>query len=72
MDWLYDRIFVRPTVWLAQAGKGDFMDGFYVGVGYLTQAGFGALRRTQSGRIRWYAAVITAGTILFIAVVRFL
>ena len=32
MDWLYDRVFVKPVVWFARINKGDFMDGFYTGV----------------------------------------
>ena len=32
MDWLYDRIFVRPVVWMARIGKGDLVDAFYAGL----------------------------------------
>jgi NADH-quinone oxidoreductase subunit L len=72
MDWLYDRIFVRPVLWIAQIGKGDVIDGSYDGLALLTQGGWRALCSTQSGKLRWYAAAIAGGTIIFIAVVLFL
>ena len=72
MDWVYDRVFVRPVVWLARIGKGDFIDGFYTSVGRLNELAWRAFRRTENGRLRWYAACIAAGSIVFIAVVLFL
>ena len=72
MDWLYGRIFVQPVVWLARVDKDDFIDGFYTGVGRLNELAWRVLRRTESGRLRWYAAGIAAGSIVFIAVVLFL
>jgi NADH-quinone oxidoreductase subunit L len=71
MDWLYDRVFVEPVVWLAKVGKGDPIDGFYVGVGRLNEIAWRGLSLTQSGRLRWYAAAIAAGTIVLIGVVIF-
>lgn len=72
MDWLYDRVFVRPVLWIARIGKGDIIDDSYTGLAFLTQGGWRVLQRTQSGKIRWYAAAIAGGTILYIAVVLFL
>ena len=71
MDWLYDRLFVRPVVWMAKAGKGDLIDGFYAGVGRLTEIAWRGMSRTESGKLRWYAAAIAGGTIVLIAVVIF-
>lgn len=71
MDWLYERLFVRPVVWLAKVGKGDPIDGFYLGVGRLNEIAWRSLSLTQSGRLRWYAAAIAAGTIVLIGVVIF-
>ena len=71
MDRLYDRVFVRPVVWLAKVGKGDPIDGFYACVGRLNEIAWRGLSLTQSGRLRWYAATIAAGTILLIGVVIF-
>ncbi|MDR5730262.1 MAG: NADH-quinone oxidoreductase subunit L [Terriglobia bacterium] len=72
MDWVYDRIFVRPVVWLARVDKDDLIDGFYTSVGRVNETAWRVLRRTESGRLRWYAAGIAAGSIVFIAVVLFL
>ena len=72
MDWIYDRLFVRPIIWVARVGKGDLIDGFYAGIGWVSKLAWRELSSTQSGKLRWYAAVITAGTIVLIAVVLFL
>jgi NADH-quinone oxidoreductase subunit L len=72
MDWLYDKLFVRPLVWLARVDKNDFIDGLYTGVARLNEIAWRELTRTEMGNIRWYAAGIAAGSIVFIAVVLFL
>jgi NADH-quinone oxidoreductase subunit L len=72
MDWLYDRLFVQPLVWFARVDKSDFIDGFYTGVAWLNEFAWGVLRRTENGRLRWYAAGIAGGSVVFIAVVLFL
>ena len=64
MDWLYDRLFVRPVVWIANIGKGDFIDGFYDSIAWVNKIAWLGMSRTQSGRLRWYAAAIAAGTIV--------
>jgi NADH-quinone oxidoreductase subunit L len=72
MDWLYDRVFVKPLVWFARVDKGDFIDGFYAGVARMNELAWRILSRTETGRLRWYAAGIAAGSVVFIAVVLFL
>lgn len=72
MDWLYDRTLVRPLIYLARIDKDDFVDGFSTGVARLNQTAWRALTRTETGRLRWYAAGIAAGSIVFIALVLFL
>ena len=69
MDWLYDRAFVRPVIWFTSANRNDFIDAFYDGLAQLSELGWRALRTTENGYIRWYAAWITAGSVLFIAIV---
>ncbi len=70
-DWLYDRLFVAPYVWLARVDRDDLIDLGYRAVAWLGVALYGLVRRTQSGRVRWYAAGIAAGAagILLLAVV---
>jgi NADH-quinone oxidoreductase subunit L len=72
MDWLYDRTLVRPLVWLARIDKDDCIDGFYTGVARVNEIAWRVLRNTETGKLRWYAAGIAAGSIVFIAVVLFL
>jgi NADH-quinone oxidoreductase subunit L len=72
MDWLYDRTLVRPLVWLARIDKDDCIDGFYTGVARVNEIAWRVLRSTETGKLRWYAAGIAAGSIVFIAVVLFL
>jgi NADH-quinone oxidoreductase subunit L len=69
MDWLYDHLFVRPVLWFAKVDKNDFIDAFYNGLALLTEFSWRALRTTENGRLRWYAASITAGTVIFLALV---
>jgi NADH-quinone oxidoreductase subunit L len=64
-DWLYDRVFVRPIVWAARINRSDFVDAFYTGVARIVEFGNVALSASQTGRLRWYAAGIAAGAVVF-------
>jgi len=66
-DWLYDRAFVRPFVWIANINRGDFIDGFYSGIARAADSLYRDLSLTETGRVRWYAAAILAGTVVFAA-----
>jgi len=72
MDWLYERVFVRPIIWIARVDKQDFVDNIYTGMALLTEFCYRGVRKTETGRIRWYAAGIAAGSIIFVAIVLFL
>jgi NADH-quinone oxidoreductase subunit L len=71
-DWIYDRLFVRPILWAARINRADIVDSLYDGIAALTRAGYRALTLTETGRVRWYAAAIAGGSVLFIAMVIFL
>jgi NADH-quinone oxidoreductase subunit L len=71
-DWIYDRLFVRPVVWIARLNKDDIIDSFYDGIARLSEWAYRGLSNTQTGRMRWYAAGIAAGSALFIAIAIFL
>ena len=71
-DWLYDHLFVRPTVWVAQANRSDAVDLIYRGMAAVARAGNRSLAWTETGKMRWYAAAIAGGSLLFIAMVVFL
>ena len=71
-DWIYDKAFVQPFIWVSNLNKGDFVDAFYTGVARLADLFYRGLSNTQTGRVRWYAAAMAAGSALFIAMVLFL
>jgi len=71
-DWIYDKVFVQPFIWAAEINKSDFVDGFYTGVAGLTELFYRVLSQTETGRVRWYAMGMAAGSVLFIAMVLFL
>ena len=68
-DWVYDRAFVKPFLWVARVNKGDVVDLVFRITAALTR-GFhhvGAL--TQTGRLRWYAANMAIGLIVVLLIV---
>jgi NADH-quinone oxidoreductase subunit L len=67
-DALYDRLFVRPFLWLARGNKRDAVDSFYEAIGRACLALNAALAQSQTGRTRQYAAGVAIGTILFVAI----
>jgi NADH-quinone oxidoreductase subunit L len=71
-DWIYDKAFVQPFIWAAEINQSDFVDGFYTGVARLTELFYRGLSETETGRVRWYAMGMAAGSVLFIAMVLFL
>jgi NADH-quinone oxidoreductase subunit L len=68
-DWIYDKAFVQPFIWAAEINKSDFVDAFYTAVARLTELFYRWLSQTETGRIRWYALGMAAGSVLFIALV---
>ena len=48
------------------------MDYIYTGLALTTELFYHGVRKTETGRMRWYAAGIAVGSIIFLAVVLFL
>jgi NADH-quinone oxidoreductase subunit L len=71
-DWIYDKVFIQPFVWLSQINKSDFVDSFYTGVARLADLSYRGLSATETGRVRWYTAAMAGGAVVFLAVVLFL
>ena len=67
-DWLYDLVLVRPVLWAARVNSDDAVDRFYDGIAWTTKAIHGAVRLTQSGRVRLYTAGLAVGSISLIAI----
>jgi len=68
MDWLYDKAFVQPYKRLAAINKSDIVDAPYKGIVVLSRYCYHAVSRTQTGQLRWYAAGMMVGVVVFIAV----
>jgi len=68
-DWIYDKVFVQPFIWASEVNKSDCVDAFYTGLAWLIQLFYRGLSRTETGRVRWYATAMAAGSVLFIAMV---
>ena len=66
MDWLYDRLFVFPFIWLARINAKDLIDQFYGLVVEINRTANQMLVRTQTGSLRWYALSVAAGLVLII------
>ena len=71
-DWCYDKLFVQPVLWFARIDKGDVVDAFYNGIADLNELLYRGLSLTENGQVRWYAAGIAAGTVVFVAIALFL
>jgi NADH-quinone oxidoreductase subunit L len=67
-DWLYERAFVRPLVWVARVNRDDFVDEIYNGAAALSRMFWRGLSATQTGRVRWYAAGVALGSVVFLAI----
>jgi NADH-quinone oxidoreductase subunit L len=68
-DWMYDRLFVRPVLWFARIDKNDFVDAIVNALAALTRAFWRLLSYTETGHLRWYAAGIAFGAVLFVGMV---
>jgi len=68
-DWIYDKVLVQPFIWAANVNESDFVDAFYTGIGRIAEASYRWLSSTETGRVRWYATTMAAGSVLFVAMV---
>jgi NADH-quinone oxidoreductase subunit L len=68
-DWLYDFLLVRPFVWFSRVNIRDGIDLAILAIPAALRVLNGALVRTETGRIRWYAGGMAAGAVLVVAMV---
>ncbi len=71
-DWLYDRVFVQPIIFVSRINKSDFIDSFYNAIAFGTEVLHRIFTKTQTGKVRWYAMAIVFGAILVITLAVFL
>jgi NADH-quinone oxidoreductase subunit L len=67
-DWLYDRLLVRPVLWAARVNSEDAIDSVFDGAALVTRLLHDQIRRTQTGRVRFYTAGLAVGSISLIAI----
>jgi NADH-quinone oxidoreductase subunit L len=67
-DRLYDATLVRPFLRLARLNRQDVVDAPYRGAAQLSLLSYRALARSQTGRLRWYAAVLATGSVVIVAI----
>jgi len=65
-DSIYDRVFVRPFVFLATVNKRDAIDKVYSSIVSATDFLHGVFARTQGGILRWYIMSMVIGAILIL------
>lgn len=71
-DALYDRVFVRPYLWLVRVNSRDAIDVVVESIPVLMRKGHDALSATENGLVRWYAASIAAGAAAVLLIVLWL
>jgi NADH-quinone oxidoreductase subunit L len=68
-DWLYDKLFVQPYLFLVRVNRRDVADQAIGLLPRLTLALNSWFTSTQTGQLRWYAGVTAAGAVVVVAAV---
>jgi NADH-quinone oxidoreductase subunit L len=68
-DWIYDKLFVKPYLWISHVLRRDPMDRGIGLVPRLVKGGNAVMSRTENGQLRWYAASIAFGAVLVLGAV---
>ena len=71
-DWLYERLFIRPYVWIARINKRDFIDLFFVFLAWFSRQFHYLFSYTQSGRVRRFVLGLALGAVVSLTIVVFL
>lgn len=66
-DWLYHQLLVRPLLALATLNRRDFVDLLPTGLGRAHLELYGLFARSETGRVRSYAAGMACGAVIMIA-----
>jgi NADH-quinone oxidoreductase subunit L len=68
-DWVYDRLIVRPFLFVARLNRNDVVDFVYADLARTSRLAHLALSRSETGRLRWYVGWVAAGSLAVIAIV---
>jgi len=66
-DAAYDLLLVRPFAWAVRAGRGDLFDLLVNLPAHAGDALHALLGALQTGRLRWYAALVVLGAVVYLA-----
>jgi len=67
-DRVYDIVFVKPVVWLADIDKNDFIDLFSKGIAMVTIFFNKALSLMQNGKVRWAVMALAIGIVFILTI----
>jgi NADH-quinone oxidoreductase subunit L len=67
-DKVYDTLFVKPTVWLSEIDKKDFVDLIYTSIAKVTEYFNLLVSKTQNGKLRWYVLFLTIGVAVILTI----
>lgn len=67
-DWLYDKIFVKPFMFLVNLLRRDPIDQGLGLVPRVVRFGHTVMAITENGQVRWYAASFAIGAVLILTV----
>ena len=68
-DWLYDKLFVQPYLWLCRVLGRDPIDQSLGLVTWSAQRGHRLSAKAQTGQMRWYAVSIVGGAALVLGII---
>ncbi|WP_312593315.1 NADH-quinone oxidoreductase subunit L [Stutzerimonas nitrititolerans] len=68
-DWLYDKLFVQPYLWLTRLLGRDPIDATFGLVPRTARGSHVLLSRSETGQLRWYALSIVGGAVLLLGIV---
>lgn len=68
LDMMYNKLIVKPVIWLSEIDKKDFIDKFYTALADLTIVFNVLLIKTHSGKLRWYIMGLTLGIVLILTI----
>lgn len=65
-DWLYEKFVIAPFMFFVDFNKNDVVDSVYRLIAWIARCLHRMLSITQTGRVRWYAAVVVLGVVGFV------
>jgi NADH-quinone oxidoreductase subunit L len=68
-DWLYDKLFVQPYLRTSRLLAKDPMDRLLGAVPRIVRSAHKALKVTENGYLRWYAASMAGGAVLVLGII---